>query len=178
MDKLVPFLKNDMKNKIIKKLENIQEYSEEGIKELGREEGIEFSVYNTIKPKKVYIPEYVALFQDMAQKFSKEFIFTGTEYRLLFYLISLVGYQNFIGIDIKSIAENLGIHEKTVSRGIAKLVEINIVIKMDNMTDKRRNDYFVNMDMFWKGSPQTRLKVKKKLENKHGLNVLELPFKG
>jgi len=165
-----------MKKNTIKKLENIQEYSEEGIKELGREEGIVFNVYNTIKPKKVYTPEYVALFQDMASKFSRDIILSGGEYRVLFYLISLVGYQNFIGIDIKSIGENLGMHEKTISKVITKLVKYNIVIKMENLNDKRRNDYFVNMDMFWKGSPMDRSKVKKKLESKYGKNVLELPF--
>jgi len=58
-----------MKKNTIKKLENIQEYSEEGIKELGREEGIIFNVYNTIKPKKVIRQSMLLYFKILQENF-------------------------------------------------------------------------------------------------------------
>jgi len=166
-----------MKKKIEDKLERIKDNLEGGIEELGREENLQIDAFTYFKKRKVYQPEYVALFQDVANLFATNIKLSGGEYRILFYLISLVGYNNFIGIDIKSISENLEIHEKTIIKAISKFVEMNVVIKIPNLIDRRRHDYFINMEMFWKGSPEHRNKTIKKLKERNGLNILELPFK-
>jgi len=166
-----------MKKKIQDKLERIKDHLEDGIEELGREENLTIDAITIFKKKKTYIPQYVALFQDMARQFAINTKMSGGEYRILWYLVGLTEYNNFLGIDIKSISENLQIHEKTIIKAINKFVEMNVVMKLINPTDRRRHDYFINMEMFWRGSPEHRNTTIRKLKEKQGLNVLELPFK-
>jgi predicted transcriptional regulator len=77
---------------------------------------------------------------------------------------SKTAYENFIGMDVKSIAEALKITERSVISSLNELVENNIIIKVPNVTDKRRNDYFVNPMAAWRGNSFARKKSLTKIE--------------
>ena len=93
------------------------------------------------------------------------------------HFIAEVGYENFIGIDQKTIADKLNISLRSVTRGLAELSEINVLQSIDHPTDKRRKDYFINPAMMWKGNSFTRKERIKKLslEDKSQMNLFNQP---
>jgi hypothetical protein len=76
--------------------------------------------------------------------------------KTLFYLFSLSQWENYLSIDIKTIAEELKITERSVLNAIKELKENNILLVMPHPSDKRRNDYFLNPLASWKGNSFTR----------------------
>jgi len=81
--------------------------------------------------------------------------------KLLMYFLSLSGFENFVGIDQRTLHEDLGISISSTERGIKELVDSGIIIKTKHMGDGRRNDYFINPMQAWKGKIKNR---KDKLE--------------
>jgi hypothetical protein len=55
--------------------------------------------------------------------------------------------------------------KSTIINAINELVENNIIIKTDNLSDARRNDYFINPYTAWKGTSKDWYKAKKKVKN-------------
>ena len=72
--------------------------------------------------------------------------------------------------------EDLGYgSSKTIVQGIKELIELNVVITLPDIQDKRRNVYYINPYQSWKGKVFNRLKaIKKFLELDP--NQLTLPF--
>ena len=79
--------------------------------------------------------------------------------RILMLLFAQSAYENFIGMDVKTIAEELEMSERSVVRGLNELEENNIIIKYKHPSDKRRHDYFLNPTAAWKGNSFTRMKA-------------------
>lgn len=96
--------------------------------------------------------------------------------KVLMYLFSLSEYENYIGIDIKTIAENIRYTERSVLSAMAELYKYNIILKIQHPSDKRRHDYFINPKAAWKGSSANRNKTMKKLVENNP-NQLDM-FKG
>lgn len=76
--------------------------------------------------------------------------------RVLFLFFSKAAFENFIGMDVLTIQEELKYPERTVIRALKQLQEYNIILKLKNETDKRRNDYFINPLAAWKGNSYVR----------------------
>jgi|TARA_B110000259_G_C13986565_1_gene390690 predicted transcriptional regulator len=70
--------------------------------------------------------------------------------------LSLSHFENYVGIDQLTIAEELGMTVRTVQKSIAELIKFNVIIKVSNPTDRRRSDYFINPFHSWKGSAMKR----------------------
>lgn len=83
--------------------------------------------------------------------------------RVLMFFFGLSAYENFLGIDIKTIAETLEITERSVITALRELEHEKIIIKLKHGIDKRRNDYFLNPLAAWKGNSFTREKRIKEL---------------
>lgn len=86
--------------------------------------------------------------------------------RLIMLLLSKSYYENYVGMDVKTICEELGITRQSVVSSINELVDNNIVIKLKHPTDNRRHDYFINPLAMWKGNGYTRAQAIKKIDKK------------
>lgn len=86
--------------------------------------------------------------------------------RVLMLLFSKSGYENFVSMDISTIAEELKYTERSVISALNELTDNNIVIKTPHPSDKRRHDYFINPIAAWKGNSFARTKKIKILDTK------------
>ena len=93
---------------------------------------------------------------------------------LLMYFFALSQYENFVGIDVKTISEDLELSEVSVKRATKQLTDDNIILKIQHPSDKRRIDYFINPHAAWKGKSLTRDKfLKKAKDNKMQLDMFK-----
>jgi DNA-binding MarR family transcriptional regulator len=76
--------------------------------------------------------------------------------KILMYFLSLTEFENYVGIDQKTLHEDLNISLRSTERGINELVDNGIIIKVKHLSDKRRNDYFINPMSAWKGKIKNR----------------------
>jgi DNA-binding MarR family transcriptional regulator len=129
---------------------------EAGAIEVGKQQNLNVEVYSYVKGKQGKMPESVFVLQAFAQKLAFQENYSNHTYRVLFYFFSLSQYENFVSIDIKTIAEDLRISEQSVKRATKQLVEHNVIIKVPHPTDKRRLDYFLNPHASWKGKTINR----------------------
>lgn len=112
-------------------------------------------------PKRMPLEPNMMVFQKFAFLASTKL--KASTNRLLMYFFAISAYENFIGIDIKTLMEDLGFSKPTVVNGLKELTELNIIIKSDNGRDRRRNDYFINPMAAWKGNSYTRKQTMAKL---------------
>lgn len=108
----------------------------------------------TVREKRIPLPANAMVFQLAASLCSVNL--NGAANRILMHFIAEVGYENYIGIDQKTISEKLNMSLRSVTRGLQELKEINILQQLNHPTDKRRKDYFINPSMMWKGNSYTR----------------------
>lgn len=147
---------------------------DEGISELGDQEGIRLQSRTYIKSDNFALTpkDFFFVFQPFALVLSQLKLSTN-HHRIFWYLLSIQSYENFIQMDVKTISENMGeISERTVIRCLNELVELNIINKIPHPSDKRRHDYFINPVAVWKGSMYSREKKLKKLKD----NQINLEF--
>lgn len=118
------------------------------------------------------IPASVFLFQHFAHISSVKM--NGSTCRVLLFLLSIQGYENIVGVDIKTISETLDMSTATAKRCMKALKEYNVINQYPNMTDKRRNDYFVNPLGSWKGKSRNRIKQMSELhKNQLSLDLFD-----
>ena len=127
--------------------------------------------------KKIPLPPSIIVFQAAAFLCSTKL--TASANRILMYFFSKSVYENFIGIDVLTLSEDLKISKVTVIKSLQELEDANILIKTQNTQDRRRHDYFINPITAWKGNSFTRsVQLKKMEENKESqaqLNLFNLP---
>ena len=115
--------------------------------------------------KKVKMPPTVMVYQEPA--FWCATTLKPASNTVILYFLSMVSFENYVGIDQNTIAENLKMSTRTVRSAIQELIECNIIIRIPNPTDKRRSDYFINPFHSWKGSSISRKDmIKKGLKDK------------
>ena len=96
--------------------------------------------------------------------------------KVLLYLMSKTTYDNYVGINQKTIMEELEYKApKSVNDAIKELIKYNIIISMPDLADKRRNVYFINPYQSWKGKVSNRVKAISKA-NDIDFNQMKLPF--
>ena len=102
---------------------------------------------------------------------------TPNALRILCFFMGLSEYENFVGMDVKTIMEYLSINsETTVITALNELTKYNVIIKVKNGRDRRRNDYYLNPIAMWKGNSFSRNKhiqalLKQHTENPNQLNM-------
>jgi len=141
----------------LKEVENsIEEYYENG-----NDKNVDVFVI----PKKKYpkTPDFVYLFQAVNMAISKTL--TPAACKLLLYMISKLQYGNHVGVNIKTMMEDLELCEKTVITATNQLKQLNIILPYKDPSDKRRNVYMFHPLQSWRGSFKERFKVLKKLNN-------------
>lgn len=116
------------------------------------------SIHIGVKKNRTALPPNIMVFQTFAMVAATQLKPATNKVLMLFFANS--GYENFVGMDQKSIQEKLGIKSlTTVVNALNELEEHNIIIKTQNTTDRRRSDYFMNPFAAWKGHSETRKKA-------------------
>jgi hypothetical protein len=124
-------------------------------------------------PKRISLPDNMMVFQSFAYLASTKL--KPSTNRILMFFFAKSAYENFIGIDVKTLMEELKMSEPTVVNGLKELEVNNIIIKFQNTKDRRRHDYFINPTAAWKGNSFTRDKQIKKItgENPNQLALFD-----
>lgn len=171
-----------MKKEEKNKLKDIGDYAGLGIEEMGRDEGIRIDAYTIMKKQQGRTDPFVRVLQEFAGAVINH-DFSKNTFRVMFLFFSTCQYGNYVMIDIKTISETLQITERNTIQAVKILCENKIIIKVENVQDRRRNDYFLNPLAIWKGQTEDRRKtVKKLIDNKTQLDLFpkgikELPEK-
>lgn len=157
MDK---FSKKNLTDDISKNIKNAH---------MGNLNGIEnIQVNVNIAKQRIKLEPNVMVFQAFAYLAATKL--KDASNRVLMLLLSKSGYENFVSMDVVTIAEELNYTERSVISALNELTTNNIVIKTRHPSDKRRHDYFINPIAAWKGNSFTR----KKMLESHNPNQLEM----
>ena len=105
-------------------------------------------------PKRISLPPNMMVFQAAAYLCATKL--NASTNRILMFFFAKSGYENFIGVDVKTLCEELRMSKPTVCDGLKALEENNVLVKYQNVHDKRRHDYFINPVSAWKGNSFTR----------------------
>jgi DNA-binding MarR family transcriptional regulator len=133
---------------------------------------VSVSVY--VKKKAPKQSNYVMFYQAVNLELVK--ILKPNACKVLLYLMSKTGYDNYVGVNQETIQEELDYSSKTsVVNAINELKSYNIIISMPDLIDKRRNVYFINPYQSWKGKVAKRIEAVKKA-NSLEFTQLSLPF--
>lgn len=112
-------------------------------------------------PKRLSLPPNLMVFQ--AAAFLCATKLNASTNRILMFFFAKSAYENYIGIDIKTLMEELNVSKPTVVNALKDLELNNIIIKYQNVSDNRRHDYFINPITAWKGNSFTRDKQIKQI---------------
>lgn len=118
------------------------------------ERPIETSVNIRTEPKRISLPPSLIVFQAAAYLCATKL--NASTNRILMFFFAKSAYENYIGIDIKTLMDELNMSKPTVVNGLKELESSNILIKFQNVNDNRRHDYFINPITAWKGNSFTR----------------------
>lgn len=100
---------------------------------------------------------WVMWMQEAFKALAKDKEITGYDRRVLDYLMSIMDFENYIGIDQTEIAEFIEIQRPHVSRSIKKLVEKGILEEGPKIG--RNKSYTMNYHYAWKGKAINRQKL-------------------
>lgn len=89
-------------------------------------------------------------FQDAFEVLAKDHELQGENYKVLLYLLSQLGFENYIAIPQKQIAEALSMHKQHISRALKVLVEKQILLEGPKLG--RTHTYRLSNTFGWKGS--------------------------
>lgn len=117
--------------------------------------GIDVSI--SVRPSREKLPPNVMVFQTFAYLSATQL--APSTCKVLMYLFSKTGYENYIGIDVKTLSEEVNMVSRTIIRALNELEENGIIVKIKNISDKRRHDYFINPYGAWKGNSFSRKKA-------------------
>jgi predicted transcriptional regulator len=114
--------------------------------------------------------EFHFLFNDLTRYLtSRDLQLTGVDYRVMFALMSHVGWENHIDVSLDTLCEELDMKKSNVSNSIKKLVNADIVEKIRGKTDARRWHYRFNPHFMWKGSVK---RWEETMNNEHNVVIL------
>lgn len=118
--------------------------------------GLDSSEYDLMlfKKGKPKIAPNIQLFQTAA--YLAATCLSPSANKILMYFLSISEFENYVGIDQRTLHEELNISLSSTEKGVKELVENGIVIKVKHLSDKRRNDYFINPMQAWKGKAINR----------------------
>jgi DNA-binding MarR family transcriptional regulator len=138
-------IQNDAKKNVLEKVANILQDS-----------GLNPEDYNLsiFKKPKVKSSPNIQLFQTAA--YLAATTLSPSANKILMYFLSLSEFENYVGIDQKTINEELCISLSATEKGLKELRDNGVIVKVDHLSDKRRNDYFINPMHAWKGKMLNR----------------------
>ena len=95
------------KNLNKEKLKDFSSYVADGIVEVGKDNNMEVDVVNIVKQRQGKMPDSLFVLQTFASDMARRKNYTTATFRVLMYFFALSQYENFVGIDVKTISEDL-----------------------------------------------------------------------
>lgn len=118
---------------------------------------VEFPVaYVVPQQKKILGEAFMLAFQEALIEVSKNRGLTGTDRRVLFYMIGKMEYENLVRLTQRDIAEELKTSQQEVSKSISKL-QVEGYLWVDH-TYGSAYVYKISEDLVWKGKTEKREK--------------------
>ena len=102
-------------------------------------------------PREIQQDGFYTMFSFGSERIAQVEGLTGTDYRVLFQLLSHLQFENWINVSQVTIAEELQIQKPHISKSIRKLIEKGIIEKQKDPQDKRRIRYRLNPEYGWRG---------------------------
>jgi len=142
--------------------------------------GIEENIPNTevnFYTKRNYpknIPEFIMLFQKISEKMIDDL--SPSANKVLMKMLCKLQYGNYLPIDQLTISEECKMCLKSANSAIKELKDLNILIVLGDLRDKRRKVYYINPHNAWKGTIQGRTRTIKAIEKSKAEGQLTLPF--
>lgn len=119
---------------------------------------VDFPVaYVLPKQRKILGEPFMIMFQQALVKVSKNRALTGTDRRVLFYLIGVMEYENLVPLTQRQIAEELETSQQEVSKSIQKLYDEGYL--WVEKTYGSAYIYRISEDLVWKGKTENREKA-------------------
>jgi hypothetical protein len=144
------------------------------VKDLQDNLGEDTSVSVYVKKSIPKQSNYTMFYQDVNLELVK--LLKPNACKLLLFLMSKTQYDNYIGVNQKTIKEELGYKTlKSIVDGLKELMGYNIVLVLTDIDDGRRNLYYLNPMQSWKGKVAKRIQTMK-LINKENPDQMTLPF--
>lgn len=110
--------------------------------------------YIAPRPRNGFSDGWVALGMTAAECIARADM-SGSDYKVLFYLISRLDFENYIAMNQSEIGRQLSMHKVTVSRAIGRLIAEGIVLAKDGTpTGYRMNPHYA-----WRGSGKGHIKA-------------------
>ena len=131
------------------------------------------SVLISLKKQKIPIPDYVMLFKKAAELMVSSIgDIHPSVYKVWFFFLSQMEYGNYIPMHQETICEKTNLNKRTVIRAVSTLVNMNVIIKAQDLQDKRTRLYVVNPHIAWRGTAKQRVTQIRKTDK----NQLAIPF--
>ncbi len=102
-------------------------------------------------PREIQQDGFYTMFSFGSELISEIEGLSGTDYRVLFRLLSHLEFENWINITHQLIADELNLKAPNVSRSMKKLIDKGIIEKHKDPIDKRRIKYRLNPIHGWMG---------------------------
>ena len=107
-------------------------------------------------PSKQSFPEplrYISMFSHGFEHLAKLKL-SKNEAAVLFKLLSVLEFENWIRVSQRTIAEDLNLKEPNVSTATRKLIQLGVIEKAEDPSDRRRLIYRLNPSFGWRGNPK------------------------
>jgi len=105
-------------------------------------------------------PDFIMIYQEIGKSILEGKISLSTS-KVFFYLIMHINFENFIGIDQRTLSENIDMPLPTVKKAMKELKDTGMLISVKDNFDQRRNIYRLNPIVAWKGRARNRVKAMK-----------------
>ncbi|MFW5804361.1 MAG: helix-turn-helix transcriptional regulator [bacterium] len=138
--------RNDFEHKVEEKKQNAIEVLNNEIK-TGKKKVI------VVDPEKGKMPYTTTYFKGWQMSFEAlaKLDLTGTDLKVLLFILARLDYDNFVQITQQNIANLLNIKQPKICKAINKLVKMKILNKEKIGTS---NYYMLNAEIAWKGKPE------------------------
>ena len=107
-------------------------------------------------PKKRMFPEPIEYSSMFAHGFAHlaKLKLSQNETAILFALLSRLEFENWVRVSQLTLAEDLNIKQQNVSTAIKKLVQLKVILRESDPSDRRRTIYRLNPSLGWRGDPK------------------------
>jgi predicted transcriptional regulator len=140
-----------------KKVEDIQKAVKESV---GDDTQISVHVH---RQKIGKVPDFVMMFQEVLKIIVMSKDMSASTYRVFVYICSMMSFENYMGVSVETICEDLELSLSSVQRALKQMKKMGVIITLPDQMDKRKNNYILNPLAVWKGKVKSRTEVMRKL---------------
>lgn len=120
--------------------------------------GDDYNINVSLRRPKIQSEAFIMIYQEIGKKILEGDI-SLSAVKLFYYMANHMQFENFIGIDLKTISENIKMPLSTVKEAMRDIKDMGLVISIKDNFDNRRNVYRINPVVAWKGKVKNKKKI-------------------